>query len=70
MLCEVYYRRCLVRLCIYIFYTVCGDQIQYNFLFGKQAGWIVWNGCEKGFLSGDKLTYGWVRVREWSGGGR
>jgi len=26
-----------------------GDQIKYNFLFGKQAGWGVWNSCEKIF---------------------
>ena len=39
LLAEVYNRRCLVRLCIYFLYCVCGDRIKYNFLFGKQAGW-------------------------------
>ena len=28
---------------------MCGDQIKYNVLFGKQAGWGVWNSCEKFF---------------------
>jgi len=37
--------------CVCIFYTVCGDRIKYNFLFGKQAGWGVWNSCEKISLS-------------------
>jgi hypothetical protein len=54
LLGEFYNRTCLVRLCMYFLYCVCGDQIKYNFLFGKQAVWGVWNSGEKIFLLGDK----------------
>jgi hypothetical protein len=72
LLGDVYNRRCLVRLCIYFLYCVCGDRIKYNFLFGKQAGWGMWNSCEKNFSVRRKINLwmGSSKRMEWSGGGR
>ena len=40
--------------CVYIFYTVRGDQVKYNSLFGKREGCGVWSICGRILLLNDK----------------